>query len=1419
MTDTSTFGGGLSFAAAGHAASVPGVDDASPSTTPDDAAGPISSGSAASQPTFGSNLTLGPRYIPPDPNATALDQSAALLSQRVQRAQSIASNPILQFFDPEGVQKARDFASGPGAQQLTQIQQARQQQTDIQAQATNYGMPKGQISPYMTGDTIDNYLLDRYKGGDFSVANALKARGHSEWVQDFAGAAVDGAGKTLNAADSAVTKLSAARDSQAAYDAARKTLTPEETQALTSMGVQSVPGKVTDWQGIVQQHGAKFAQAQALHAQVVQKLNNMTNFDGTVPKEVESASQGDITLGSTNEAAGFPVRTRSMDGQTGHVAPNGSARTDKYGMSTKDGGWSAWTPEREKSFQAMTNDENVKGAINQYNIANKVRDTFANDDMYKSAAGIAAVKDQLGTMRDVAEKSAAAGSIGFTKMFGMSQGTFESFVNKAQNEIGAFENWVNGGKKGLQPRMSPDTIAGLKLLSQNEYKFATDEAKSRLGGAMTYAGQGGKPLDQIPLDPALKNELADMHEQGRQDAINGWNAHPSLVRGNQRIFFAQGANVNGANPPRMQQSAPGSPPSASPAVPNQTAPSGGSGPAGVPPSPAAPITVAGQQVSFTPPPGASPSYLPALQRIESGNEASPWTAGTPRSSASGAFQFINSTWNDNKPPGAPARAGDATPIQQAQALATLTAKNSQALTTAGVPVNDTNLYVAHNLGADGAASLLKADPNADARTVVGETAAKNNPTFFKGRPTVAVALQRYDAAMKGGGTPDTATAEAPGLMTRISRTLSQGIPGGPQAQDAAVSRVGQAATENAPAIGSTLGAIGGSVVGPGGTIAGGAAGGGAGQSLKDYLQGRAQNPAKIAEQTALGGVLGVASEARPVLAAGARVLGAGAVEAGTTAAQGGSGPEITAAGLEGAGAAAGGELFGRALGMAGHKVFSLFGADAQKSVQQAAADLHTANETLKTELPKVPGAAGAASTANPKYDAAQAAKEKAEQTLKDAGLKPDEAAYAHKVTSEGVPKQEAQVGKPVAAAQADIGRGYQQLESEIGAKGVGAPKANGGQSQIEKSGEPAYGLGTDSMPIRDTSGKKVGDLDFSERPDAVKVTYPFVDPSAQGKGLAVSAYQKLIDYSLSRGKPVISDTAVTDAASNVYGALERRGYTVERNPNTKVVMGVTHSTDGKPVYRVTERPGVADGPRAAVAAGKVSSDHAELAQRTEMAITAPAVNWQDKWNQLKDARTALLEAERDALTSTATGRTQTAKDMRTLADTVRTQQEKAAKYVFGDKDGEAFIGRLKTLDVRYRNLMEATNGGDLAKAAAMTGEAGREADRKFRAFAYDDPTALAAWNTMRNAGRGNAEKDVRGLVGMEKIPVLGKVYSMGKMVLHFNEWMRQRTAGSPVKFTDLIKTDAGAASVGRNVRDLTGTAVQRGVVQGNAVAQ
>jgi hypothetical protein len=172
------------------------------------------------------------------------------------------------------------------------------------------------------------------------------------------------------------------------------------------------------------------------------------------------------------------------------------------------------------------------------------------------------------------------------------------------------------------------------------------------------------------------------------------------------------------------------------------------------------------------------------------------------------------------------------------------------------------------------------------------------------------------------------------------------------------------------------------------------------------------------------------------------------------------------------------------------------------------------------------------------------------------------------------------------------------------------------------------------------------------------------------------------------------------------------------------------------------------------------------------------------------------------MSSTAPGKSQIARDMRELADTVRVQQDKAAKYVFGEKDGAAFMERLKTLDTRYRRLVEATGGGTVdgvVKAAALKGEAGRDADRKFRAFAHDDPAAIAAWDAMR---KGTSL--VRALGFMQHIPVVEKAIPQ-KLV----DYLQARASGDPAKFIDFLKRDP---AVNQGVRDFAADAARRGAV-------
>jgi len=170
------FGSGLSFG--GGDAAAPGVDNGTDEL-------PVNARATEGQlgtdtidvKGFGKGLAKimgAPDYHAPDPKMTALDQTADTLQQRIQRANQIASNPMLQFFNPEGVQKARDFV--PAATE--KLQQIKTQQAAIVAgkqQAATLGLAPGEVADEATmADRVEAAKARALKG-DLRVFKGLQA--------------------------------------------------------------------------------------------------------------------------------------------------------------------------------------------------------------------------------------------------------------------------------------------------------------------------------------------------------------------------------------------------------------------------------------------------------------------------------------------------------------------------------------------------------------------------------------------------------------------------------------------------------------------------------------------------------------------------------------------------------------------------------------------------------------------------------------------------------------------------------------------------------------------------------------------------------------------------------------------------------------------------------------------------------------------------------------------------------------------------------------------------------------------------------------------------------------------------------------------------------------------------------------------
>jgi phage-related minor tail protein len=135
----------------------------------------------------------------------------------------------------------------------------------------------------------------------------------------------------------------------------------------------------------------------------------------------------------------------------------------------------------------------------------------------------------------------------------------------------------------------------------------------------------------------------------------------------------------------------------------------------------------------------SSDYIRAVMGAESSGDPN---ARNRASSATGLFQFIDSTWERLFRREFPARAQNmdrdtilaqrANRDDQMALMRALTEDNRRALERAGFATSNRNLYLAHFAGAQGAIDLLR-NPEGTASAILGPRATAANPTVIPGR--------------------------------------------------------------------------------------------------------------------------------------------------------------------------------------------------------------------------------------------------------------------------------------------------------------------------------------------------------------------------------------------------------------------------------------------------------------------------------------------------------------------------------------------------------------------------------------------------------------------------------------------------------------------------------------------------------------
>lgn len=180
------------------------------------------------------------------------------------------------------------------------------------------------------------------------------------------------------------------------------------------------------------------------------------------------------------------------------------------------------------------------------------------------------------------------------------------------------------------------------------------------------------------------------------------------------------------------------------------------------------------------PSGAPPSgsYTDRMVQMESGGDQ---TARNPRSTATGAGQFIDSTWlqfAEANPALFQGMSRDQVlaarnnPGLSRRAVEWYRQHNLAALQQAGLPANDGTAALAHRFGPQGAAALLRADPTAPVAGVVGEQVMAANPDLA-GR-TVGQVTGMYAQRFGGAGAPSAAGGSGNPYQRQIDALVATG---------------------------------------------------------------------------------------------------------------------------------------------------------------------------------------------------------------------------------------------------------------------------------------------------------------------------------------------------------------------------------------------------------------------------------------------------------------------------------------------------------------------------------------------------------------------------------------------------------------------------------------------------------------------
>lgn len=147
---------------------------------------------------------------------------------------------------------------------------------------------------------------------------------------------------------------------------------------------------------------------------------------------------------------------------------------------------------------------------------------------------------------------------------------------------------------------------------------------------------------------------------------------------------------------------------------------------------------------------------------------------------------------------------------------------------------------------------------------------------------------------------------------------------------------------------------------------------------------------------------------------------------------------------------------------------------------------------------------------------------------------------------------------------------------EFGSLQRGTPEA---RARVSEGGNAGGGQFTDEAfgreglrVLRREDGRGRLEYATTDSPNVWSVRYVTLANDARGQGNGVRLYEDLIRRAQTNGISTIrSDITVSADAARVYDALERRGFSVARNPTARLSNKTWITADGNPVFEVQAR--------------------------------------------------------------------------------------------------------------------------------------------------------------------------------------------------------------------------------------------------------